>query len=297
MTHHLGEPQIVLGDEIAVLTPDVVGRLRLPWDARFTLRELADIANARPSLSVWNQRTGEFLIGSQWRRRREIAGIVELYASGGAVDLIDGFCALAGRQGMTLAVASEQLERRHGGFYVQARLEPIEDIVIYELTHIRSKAQRSGGLTFTSVDMNDAARVEELIQLDHAAFPWLWWNSDEEFAEYAAAPGGRMDVALDEGGRAIAYVGITRFRSWGHLDRIAVDPSIQGQGLGRKALDYAVSSLAAAGASRVGLSTQARNTRSRSLYESYGFRRSASRDYRIYGRLLDNTRRLEELVR
>lgn len=296
MTSHVEEPHLLPGGEIAVLTPEAVGRLRLSWDARFTVRELTEIARARPSLSVWNQRTGEFLIGAPWRHRREIAGIVELGASGGAIDLVDAFCTLAHRQGVTLVVASEQTERRRGDFYVHARLQPIEDIVIYDISRVRAKEPRPGNLAFAPLDLRDADMVRELIRLDHAAFPWLWWNSDEEFAEYATAPGVRIDVARDEGGRAIAYVGTTRFRSWGHLDRIAVDPAIQGQGLGRTALDYAVSSLAAAGASRVGLSTQARNTRSRALYETYGFRRSASHDYRVYGRLLDNTRRLEELV-
>lgn len=279
-----------------MLTPEAVGRLRLPWDARFTPRELAEIARAQPNLSVWNQRTGEFLIGGPWRRRRDIAAIVELGASGGAIDLIDAFCLLARRQGVTLAVASEQVERRRSSFYVHARLKPIEDIVIYELTRVRAKTPRSNSLAFMPLDIDNLAMVRDLIRLDHAAFPWLWWNSDEEFAEYASAPGVRIDIARGEDGKAIAYVGTTRFRSWGHLDRIAVDPAMQGQGLGRIALDYAVSSLAAAGASRVGLSTQSRNTRSRALYESYGFRRSTSHDYRVYGRLLDETRRLEELV-
>lgn len=296
MTSHLDTTHLSADDEIAVLTPEAVGQLRVPWDARFSQRELAEIARARPALSVWNQRSGEFLIGGLWRRRQDIAGVVELSASGGAIDLIDAFCLLARRQDMTLVVASEQVERRRSSFYVHARLEPIEDIIIYEMTRVRSHGARSGSLVFTPLDMQDQAMRDELIRLDHAAFPWLWWNSGEEFAEYASAPGVRIDIASDDSGRAIAYVGTTRFRSWGHLDRIAVDPTIQGQGLGRIALDYAVSSLAAAGASRIGLSTQLRNSRSRALYESYGFRRSTSHDYRVYGRLLDSSRRMEELV-
>lgn len=296
MTSHVEDLQLLPGGEIAVLTPEAVGRLRLPWDVRFSQRELAAVARAVPNLSVWNQNTGEFLIGGPWRHRRDIASIVDISASGGAIDLIDAFCSLAHREGVTLAVASEQVERRRTEFYVHARLQPIEDIVIFELSRVRSRGLRPGTLTFVQLDMNDDQMVGELTRLDHAAFPWLWWNSDAEFAEYATSPGVRIELAFDTAGRAIAYVGTTRFRSWGHLDRIAVDPAMQGQGLGRMALDYAVSSLAAVGASRVGLSTQARNIRSRALYESYGFRRSTSRDYRVYGRLLDDSRRLEELV-
>jgi ribosomal protein S18 acetylase RimI-like enzyme len=62
---------------------------------------------------------------------------------------------------------------------------------------------------------------------------------------------------------------------------------LQGRGLGKAALDWAVMSLARSGAKRVGLSTQARNMRSRQLYESYGFRRSPSHDYKIYARRTD----------
>jgi hypothetical protein len=50
-------------------------------------------------------------------------------------------------------------------------------------------------------------------------------------------------------------------------------------------------SLAAAGAKRVGLSTQARNMRSRRLYEAYGFHRSPSHDYSVFGRWLNAKQR------
>ncbi len=120
--------------------------------------------------------------------------------------------------------------------------------------------------------------------LDHQAFPWLWWNCRDEFLQYAGSPGVAIELGRDESGRAVAYIGTTRYRTWGHLDRIAVAPDIQGRGLGRAALDYAVMTLARSGARRVGLSTQARNHRSRRLYDTYGFRRSPGNDYRLYGR-------------
>ena len=116
----------------------------------------------------------------------------------------------------------------------------------------------------------------------------MWWNSPEEFVEYAGSPGVAIDVARDPDGQIVAYVGTTRFRSWGHLDRIAVEPGLQGMGLGRAALDYAVMALGNAGTRRIGLSTQDNNTASRALYERYGFRRAPSHDYRIYGRWLQS---------
>jgi len=295
-SHHVEDLLPLPGSEIAVLTPDAVPHLRVSWHTRFTSNELTKIAQAEPRLSVWNQRTGEFLVGGPWRNRRDVASVVEIAATSGAIDLIDAFCTVAQQQGIVLAVASEQVERRRTAFYVGARFEPIEDIIIYEMSRVRARTPRSGNLRFVPLQIENRAMLDELIRLDNAAFPWLWWNSEDEFREYSSAPGVEIQVGYDESRQAVAYVGTTRFRNWGHLDRIAVDPEIQGRGLGRVALDFAVSSLAAAGASRVGLSTQSRNVRSRALYESYGFHRSSSHDYRVFGRLLDLGLTLKDIV-
>jgi ribosomal protein S18 acetylase RimI-like enzyme len=274
-------------DHLRVLLPENVRSLRLLWDSRFTPRELERLLEADPPLSVWNTRSGEYLIGGPWRHRREIATILELGGTGGAIDLVNAFSMHARQVGMRMAIASEQAERRKREFYEMSGFELAEEIVIYELVRVRPAAPRLNGLTFQRLDIRDEQRFNDLLALDHQSFPWLWWNSEDEFREYASAPGVEIDIGRDPDGRIVAYTGTTRYRTWGHLDRIAVAPDIQGRGIGRAALDFAVMSLARDGARRVGLSTQARNTRSRQLYESYGFRRSPSHDYRLYGRRLD----------
>ena len=122
-----------------------------------------------------------------------------------------------------------------------------------------------------------------LITVDHAAFPWLWWNSAEEFACLCAVPGVELYVGSMEAACHVAYVGITHFRGWGHLDRIGVIPQVQGTGYGLEALRFAVAMLARGGATRIGLSTQANNTRSQRLYHRFGFQRTYQNDYNIYG--------------
>jgi ribosomal protein S18 acetylase RimI-like enzyme len=276
-----------LATSIAVLTPDDVGLLRLPWDGRFTVRELQQITSSGPPVSVWNRRTGEYLIAGPWRHRREIATVIELAAIGSAVDLIRAFVRASAAHGIRMVVAAEQAERRKLEFYESAGLSLVEEIVVYELAKARAPSTVRGALRFERFDPGDRAVFDELLSLDHRSFPWLWWNSEEEFREYYHAPGVQIDVGRDISGRMVSYIGATRFRSWGHLDRIAVAPDLQGRGLGRVALDYAVASLAQSGARRVGLSTQARNVRSKRLYESFGFRRSTAHDYRIYGRMVD----------
>lgn len=276
-------------EHIRVIGPEDVRSLRLLWDSRFAPREIERVVERDPPLSLWNTRSGEYLVGGPWRHRREISTILELGATAGALDLVHAFAHLSAHVGMRKVIVSEQAERRKREFYESTGFEIAEEIIIYELVRVRAAAPRLGGLTFRSFDPGDRAAFDDLLALDHMSFPWLWWNGEEEFREYLSAPGVEIDIARDAAGRMVAYTGTTRFRTWGHLDRVAVAPDLQGRGLGRAALDFAVMSLARDGARRIGLSTQARNTRSRSLYETYGFRRSASHDYRLYGRNLDDT--------
>jgi ribosomal protein S18 acetylase RimI-like enzyme len=276
-----------LAGDMQVLTPEDVRLLRMPWDGRYNEREIREMVAVGPRISVFNRRTGEFLIGGPWRHRAEIATVLELAATGSAIDLIHAFSEACALEGISIIVASEQAEKRKREFYAGASLDPVEDIIVYELAKVRPAPPRLQGLRFESFDPDNVEQFEGLLELDHQSFPWLWWNSADEFLEYAGAPGVQIDVGRDETGRIVAYTGTTRFRTWGHLDRIAVAPDVQGRGLGKAALDWAVMTLARSGAKRVGLSTQARNTRSRQLYESYGFRRSPSHDYRIYARRTD----------
>lgn len=272
--------------DILLLTPDAVPHLRLPWDGRFTPDELREIARSEPNISVWNRRTGEYALAGAWRHRDEIVSVIEVAATAGAIDLMHGLAALAQSMGKLLLVASEQAERRRVEFFHAAAMHELERILVYELARIRPSRMAESRLRFERMRHDDQTTMAELLELDHRAFPWLWWNNEAEFAQYHGNDGVAIDVARDEHGRMVAYVGTTRFRGWGHLDRIAVDPAVQGRGLGRIALDYAVMSLAAAGARRIGLSTQSRNERSRRLYEAYGFQRAPSHDYSVFGRWL-----------
>lgn len=273
-----------LGGDIRLLAPEDVGRLRQSWDARHTLSELRAIAANPATLSLWNTRTGEYIVGGPWRHRGEIQEIVDIAAVGGAVELVHAFADAAEDRGIDLVLVPERAERRKEQFYGSVGFKPIEEIIIYELHHLRPPRHRPLTPVFNRVDLGRPGSYDALLQLDHHAFPWLWRNSEAEFANYASAAGVEIEIAFDNRGRPLAYVGYTKLRTWGHLDRIAVSPSAQGLGLGRTALEYAVARMVAAGARRVGLSTQANNHVSRALYESFGFHRNTSHDYRLYGR-------------
>ncbi len=273
-----------LGGDIKVLEPTEVGRLRMSWDARHTMADLRSIAGNPANLALWNTRTGEYVVGGPWRHRSEILEIVDIAAVGGAVELVQAFAETAERRGIDLVLVPERTERRKEQFYGAVGFTPVEEIIIYELHHLRPPMHRPLSPSFSKVDIEDQDLKRALIELDHQAFPWLWWNSEAEFENYAAAPGVEIEIARDSRGEPLAYVGYTKLRTWGHLDRIAVSPGAQGRGLGRASLEYAVARMVAAGARRVGLSTQANNHVSRALYQSFGFHRNASHDYRLYGR-------------
>lgn len=268
------------------LTRESLARLRLGWSSKYDHDDIDQIIRENPGLSLWSPHTGEYLIGGPWRHRSEISQVLELSGSGQAVHLLNGFADAGRAAGKRLVIASEHNESRRRAFYDVARYELIEEIIIYELSHLRSMSRIRPTLRFERLDVADDKSLQELTAVDNGAFPWLWRNSAEEFDNYVHSTGVEIYLGRDQAGLAVAYIGITRFRDWGHLDRIAVLPNLQGHGYGLQALDWAVLVLGQSGARRIGLSTQARNTRSRRLYERYGFYRVTAQDYALYGRWL-----------
>ncbi|MGA7671027.1 MAG: GNAT family N-acetyltransferase [Nitrolancea sp.] len=268
------------------ITIPTLSRLRLSWSSRFDREDIGRLVKEHPGLSQWIPDTGDYVVGGPWRHRSEIAAVMELSSQSGAVPLLEELRESAAASGKRLVIASEHHESRQQAFYQSAGYDLIEEILIYELNQIPYTTIADSRLRFEPVDLKNAALTRELIELDHRSFPWLWWNSRAEFDNYVGSFGVNIYLGRNGDGKAVSYLGVTRFRNWGHLDRIAVDPTVQGRGLGLESLDWAVHMLAESGARRIGLSTQARNVRSRQLYERYGFRRSPSQDYALYGQWL-----------
>ncbi|MBA3449964.1 MAG: GNAT family N-acetyltransferase, partial [Chloroflexia bacterium] len=140
------------------------------------------------------------------------------------------------------------------------------------------------------VGRDDDRIIDAVVQIDDAAFPWLWRNNRTELDVYLNTPGVSVSVVEDDG-ETVGYVGVTLFSGWGHLDRIAVAPNLQGRGYGRDALALTFDAMRQRGACRVALSTQRLNVRSQRLYERFGFRRTYDHDYRLFGRWTDPQRR------
>jgi ribosomal protein S18 acetylase RimI-like enzyme len=261
-------------------------RLHLGWTSRFDKPDIRNIVSQYPDISQWIPETGEYLIAAPWRHRREVSSVLELSAREGAAELLRSFARASATHGLELALLSEHQESRNPALYERAEFDLLEHIMIYELHQTPSIDPAGMKLEFREMMVSRDDDLGALIELDHESFPWLWWNSEGEFRNYGRARGVKIYGGWDVSGRLVSYIGLTRYRSWGHLDRIAVRPDCQGQGIGLESLNWAIYMLELSGARRIGLSTQARNERSRQLYERYGFRRMAKQDYFLYGKWL-----------
>ncbi len=143
----------------------------------------------------------------------------------------------------------------------------------------------------------NAVFLNQLLEVDHQAFPWLWWNSQGEFDHYLKQEGVVVYLAYfeREDGSLLpcGYFGFTLYDRWAHLDRLAVSPVFQKQKLGAYILSYALDLMVERGARRVTLSTQETNHQSQKLYDGFGFQRVRSLEYNLVGKWLDPQKKKE----
>lgn len=247
--------------------------------------ELRESLAMRPERSVWIPETLEYAVVGCWRNRDDISCIDEVVAVRGFEPLMHSVLERCGSQGDRLLLAIELEGSSFRSRYERAGLELLEEVITYEIgvEHVPRMPQRH--LRLDRVAPGDARSLEVVAAIDAEAFPWLWRNSHDEFTEYLHTPDVSLSL-LRFDGAAVAYIGSTLFTNWGHIDRIAVKPELQGNGFGRAALILAIDTLRQRGARRVGLSTQLTNTRSQRLYEQFGFRRTVDLDYKLFGNWL-----------
>ncbi|MGH2531595.1 MAG: GNAT family N-acetyltransferase [Thermomicrobiales bacterium] len=270
---------------VRTLRDENVADLRLGWHARLQPDEIRRLLSMHRGRSVWSPETLEYAIVGPWRHRPEIGHLVDVSAVRNPEAVIDHVIVRCHDAGDAMVLAIELDEVRRPVFFDRIGFDLLEEVATYEWSGRATAALPPTAIRFDPVDPTNDADRALLLDLDHAAFPWLWRNSDLEFRAYGVTPGVEVFLCRLQG-RPVGYVGLTCFPGWGHLDRIAIHPGYQGGGIGQAALGFAVERLLRRGARRVGLSTQDRNIRSKRLYERFGFRRVPANDYRIYGRLL-----------
>jgi ribosomal protein S18 acetylase RimI-like enzyme len=117
-----------------------------------------------------------------------------------------------------------------------------------------------------------------LLELDAAAFSPFWHLDDAGFDDaLSATPSARLRVATGPGGHDdITGYAITGRAGWrGYLQRLAVTPHRQGEGIGTALVLDGLRWLKRWGAREVLVNTQESNEPALRLYEALGFRRQA----------------------
>lgn len=269
---------------VRTLTPADTQHLAIRNHPRLNDGDAEALVIQAPGLSKWHPESGEFLIVTPWRHRQEIPAVNVMSAFRHEDALLAASIEAAEKQGAAAFVLLETYETRQPSFYVRNGLGRLETIITYELiepgTFLRQLTHRRQ--EFVQLDRHTAELAKAVLDLDSVAFPWLWWNSPEEFSSYLSMPNIEVWAGILDG-EVISYVGFTHFWRWSHLDRIAIRPDVQRQGLGREALHFAVERMLERGATRIGLSTQGENAASRHLYESVGFRETPGHNYDVRG--------------
>ncbi|MGI8475104.1 MAG: GNAT family N-acetyltransferase [Thermomicrobiales bacterium] len=273
-------------EQVRVLSPDDLHAIRLGNWSRLNPDEMRRMLTDHPGRSVWLPETQEFAVVAPWRRRQEIANILELAAVKNPEALVQGAVERSRASGDAVILCVEIDERRRPEFYDRVGFHLAEEVITYELQRREEPAAPVKRVAFRRADPRLAEDLDVLRTIDERAFPWLWRNSTLEFVEYGADAGVELFVGYWRDA-PVSYIGVTSYLGWGHLDRVAVLPDQQGQGIGLESVRFAVQRIEQSGAKRIGLSTQRLNERSQRLYERIGFRRSISNDYRVYARLLN----------
>lgn len=283
---HGGSPNMI--PDVVTLTVDDIAQLNATGNPRIDEIDIRSILEASAAQSFWVPATGEFILVAPWRSRSELPHVHTLWSFRNDRVLIDAAVRASRSAGAAALVMLESRERRKPSFYQQYGFERIEIIRTYEHTEpgVLGRQYDPDVQRFTRVTREESALRDAITSIDHAAFPWFWWNSADEFDEYLAFPGVEVWAGI-QGEQVVSYFGMTAYQQWAHLDRIAVAPDRQRTGLGRSTLAFAAQQMVRGGAVRIGLSTQNANRVSRRLYESVGFRHTRPSDYDVYGVVFD----------
>lgn len=277
--------------EVVPLTEKDVVRLNADANPRIREVDIRGIVSRSLGRSFWIPETGEFILVTPWRSRFELPCVHTLWSFQNDMFLIDAASEASEASGAAALLMLESGERRTPSFYASHEFQKIEIIRTYEHPQpaVLARQLDPSSQHFVRVTLDQPALLDAVMTIDHASFSWFWWNSREEFEAYLAFPGIEVWAGI-RGDDVVSYLGITAYHQWAHLDRIAVMPGLQRQGLGRSALAFAAQQMEQGGAARIGLSTQNANRVSQHLYESVGFRHTRHSDYDVYGRVFDPER-------
>jgi ribosomal-protein-alanine N-acetyltransferase len=154
------------------------------------------------------------------------------------------------------------------GPYLSAHgFRPLVEVITLTKTGRDTPAAGPAGITLRSARRAD---LEPIVTIDRAAFKPYWWRSEATLGRRAARA-SQFTVA-ERRGKVVGYTEWESCPPAAHLNRIAVHPDDQGQGVGRLLLSEVVHTAWRNGVEELSLNTQRHNRRARRLYDTFGFK-------------------------
>lgn len=144
---------------------------------------------------------------------------------------------------------------------------PADTIITLQQTHFFVPSTGNANVIVRPAAQAD---LNALVEIDRAAFDDPLWHHTAANLSELGQEAAFMIVA--EADRVIGYAYGSIIGRHGHLSRIAVRPEWQGRQVGVRLLAEAIGQFRAHHAFGITLNTQQENTRSRRLYEWFGFK-------------------------
>ena len=153
----------------------------------------------------------------------------------------------------------------------RAGYEPFVDLDVMERP-VAANADRATRPT----SFNHRPAFAELVAVDEKAFESFWRMSMSGLREALEATPKATVVEARDGGSLVGYAVVGAQMSTSFLQRIAVDPRAEGEGLGSALLNAALGWAARRGTRLMVLNVRPGNSRARLFYERHGFKETGS---------------------
>ena len=127
------------------------------------------------------------------------------------------------------------------------------------------------------ISINDRPALSELVAVDEKAFESFWRMSTAGLREALRATPKATVVEARDGSSLVGYAVVGAQLSTSFLQRIAIDPRAEGEGLGSALLRTALRWAAEHGTRSMVLNVRPGNSRARLLYERHEFKETGSR--------------------
>jgi ribosomal-protein-alanine N-acetyltransferase len=276
--------------QVKLLTPDdfyAVERLLRTSEyiyQRFTLTELVNFLQRYPGVGAWHDRSlYGFLLsqivsspyawisgfGVSWTESKSYIAILST--------LLEHLCEALLRRGVHSLHYSGNDEENDWlrGILLKRGFLPFRRLYAYDKYDFSIPTSGNQQVTIRPVDIS--RDLPALLELEIACFEDLWRTDSDTFIDVATTHPYFMVVELN--GTVVGYQFNSIDDEFGYLVRIAVHPSVNGQGIGARLMAEAVRFFQSAHVSRIMLNTQEENHHAHRLYEWFGFVRLPQKSF------------------